>query len=795
MSKYLKIRSLTTGYTFTPGPYIVPEGEGIVVSGSDFIIDGNGASFVSQFDQNEPLPVNKKVFSAGGLIVPGIHYLHSKRFEPEKVFPFVGDAEIICSVQFSYLGDIDALSFFLKERDCDELRKVDNFRQVENGNFPRYTGELSITKIQNQFSFVLQVTVGNNERVIVDDITVTAADGTILWEADPDDHLGNCYNIGFSIYNPAKYTEYRGTAIRMENCRNITLRNFSAKGFSTGLIMKNCENCTIEGNDFSENYNDTEYGWGDGIVEYGGIILKDSHHNILLSNRADKVWNGLSLTRSNGNFVRNNTMSYCSNVCLKMSNACDNAIEDNNFSWGLRIYSGEVHARDSVSCLMENGSNRNVISRNDFSYGGDGIFIRVLNHWCSIDNRFIDNNCSHANNNAIEAWSPRNYYEGNNASDSSYGFWLGGSDETVLLNNIVNKNGGAFQNAPEHFGNAGISVVNGSAEGIIMRSNELRDNHGPGFALGCEAPMRSAHWLIVNNRIHSTRNDDRGYRGNAFYLYKSEHIDIINNLLQNIAGSDLVTGQGVSHIEYQSNADSDAGELLPDPTILAHSNWTQGETINLAVEGAEEDPRWFVDGKEYCGYEAKFILDEPRFYRAFFHARKQLGWHNFYLLPAGRYITAEGAKEGFYRGVTGISGEADFYRAVCNSAEITIDLKWESEISFSKNSFGIFVLFNHEAELSGKGRQLTFVFHSENGDATFKMQYPAQGGFVRSDQRYEFSFFSMLGTNEYPEVSRTESFNPSQVEGVSITAKADNAGMGELILDYPVVCAISEDCN
>jgi len=47
---------------------------------------------------------------------------------------------------------------------------------------------------------------------------------------------------------------------------------------------------------------------------------------------------------------------------------------------------------------------------NDFTHGGDGIFIRVLDHWCSTGNLFEGNDCSHANNNAVEAWSPGNTY-------------------------------------------------------------------------------------------------------------------------------------------------------------------------------------------------------------------------------------------------------------------------------------------------------------------------------------------------------------------------------------------------
>jgi parallel beta-helix repeat protein len=795
MNEYLVNRIFNKSAAFSPGSYLVPEGDGLVISGSDFIIDGNSACLVSQFVKQKPLPVNKKVFTAGGLIVAGTHSLRSKKIIPNKVILNSENKKTSCDVKLRYLGNIELLSFFIKEHESDQIRRVEDFSQIEDGDFPQYSGIIDLEGIRNNFSFVLQVEM-DKESIIVDEITVTTAGGKILWEADPDTHLGNCYNIGFSIYDPASPLEFKGTAITMENCHNVVVRNFSTKGFFTGLIMKNCENCTIESNDFSENYNDQEYGWGDGVVEYGGIVLEDSHANTILQNRAENVWNGLVLTRSNGNTISNNIMRHCANVCLKMSNSCDNEIENNDFSWGLRIYPGEVHARDSVSCLIENGSNRNRVFQNDFSHGGDGIFIRVLNHWCSVDNSFIENDCSHANNNAIEAWSPANYYKDNNASFSSYGFWLGGSDETVLLNNIVHGNGGDFQNAPEHFGNAGIAVVNGSAEGMIVLGNELYNNHGPAFALGCDDPMRTAHWLIADNKILSTLHDKRGYQGNVFYLYNSKYIDIMHNSLRKVAGSELVIGNKGTCIDYKNHT-SDIEEAVPfKPVISGRSFWIQGETIKLTVQGAGENPRWYVDGKKYPGPEAQFTLREPRFYRAYFHAHNQLSWFNFFVLPSGSPISVKALHERngnrFVR-KTGISIQNAFFCSESNSSQITIDLQWEKVISFTKKAFGIFVLFNHEAEVDENGRQLKFVFHSEKGDASFSAQYPSKDGFVTSDQRYKASYFSFLGNKSNRPISMDAGFDPTLVLGVSITAEAAEPGMGELHLDYPVVCADPED--
>ena len=79
--------------------------------------------------------------------------------------------------------------------------------------------------------------------------------------------------------------------------------------------------------------------------------------------------------------------------------------------------------------------------RNDITQGGDGIFIRVLNGWVSRGNVFVENDTSYANNNCIESWSPGNTYIRNKANHGSYGFWLGGSDQTVLIGNEAAFNG------------------------------------------------------------------------------------------------------------------------------------------------------------------------------------------------------------------------------------------------------------------------------------------------------------------------------------------------------------------
>ena len=56
-------------------------------------------------------------------------------------------------------------------------------------------------------------------------------------------------------------------------------------------------------------------------------------------------------------------------------------------------------------------------------------------------NVFVENDTSYANNNCVESWSPGNIFIRNKANHGSYGFWLGGGDQTVPIGNEAAFNG------------------------------------------------------------------------------------------------------------------------------------------------------------------------------------------------------------------------------------------------------------------------------------------------------------------------------------------------------------------
>lgn len=319
---------------------------------------------------------------------------------------------------------------------------------------------------------------------------------------------------GPGLIGDLKSLEQAGVGILLEGCANVTICNLRVRGFATGLVARDAQALWVEDCDFSDNYHNPKHGWGE-LPPRGGVLLERTRQSVLRKNKANRVWDGLHLVESHDNLIEDNDFSHCSNTCAKLWKASRNRFLRNNLSYGIRIdrAAGEVHARDSTCVLMETGSDDNYWFRNDITQGGDGIFIRVLNGWVSRGNVFVENDTSHANNNCIESWSPGNTYIRNKANHGSYGFWLGGSDQTVLIGNEAAYNGrtNGNQNAPEPgFRHGGIVFVSGSSSHTLLSGNWCHHNNGGGIVFRGDvatkgARWRTTHWIVQQNRLEDNR--------------------------------------------------------------------------------------------------------------------------------------------------------------------------------------------------------------------------------------------------------------------------------------------------
>jgi parallel beta-helix repeat protein len=402
---------------------------------------------------------------------------------------------------------------------------------------------------------------------------------------------------------------------------NVVLKNIIAKGWETGLEIHDGKGWTIDNCDFSDNFHDPEFGWGEN-GRRGGIVLENVTDSTIRNCKANRVWDACVLVDSHRNVIEANDFSHTSNTCLKLWHASENIVRGNNFSYGIRIKPNEVHARDSTGVLIESGSNRNRFEGNDCTHGGDGIFVRVLNGWCSVENVFMDNDCSYANNNGFECWAPRNTFIRNKANHCSYGFWLGGSDQTRLIENEASFNGlpTGNHNSPHlpDQSHAGIVFMFGPSSHVLARGNRCVGNHGAGIALigdqGSKGEKWKAyHWVLEGNELQENRW--------GIFVQYADWVTLANNVFINNAVEDVRADLGVSRllrsqmdssnrISKTSNA-TDAG-----PTVIAPKSVVVDQETTFDVELEGNEFLWdFGDGTISRTRRATHAFASPGFYR------------------------------------------------------------------------------------------------------------------------------------------------------------------------------------
>ena len=445
--------------------------------------------------------------------------------------------------------------------------------------------------------------------------------------------------------------DYRGVAVSAKGVSQVTLKNVRARGWETGLRIEGGSGWTVEDCDFSDNFHDPAFGWGEN-GDRGGIVLHGVTGSTLRKNKANRVWDGCVLVDSSQNTLQDNDFSHTSNTCLKLWNSCRNVVRGNVLSHGIRISPGEVHARDSACLLIESGSNDNRFLDNDCTYGGDGIFLRVLNGWVSTGNVFERNDASYANNNCIEAWTPRTIYQANKANHGSYGFWLGSSDQTTLLDNEASYNGdpAGFHNSPHLPGgsHAGIIFMFGPSSHTIARGNVCVGNQGAGIALVGDIDSqgkkwKAQHWIIEQNTLKNNRW--------GIYARYADWVDLAANVFTNNRQGDLRDDGNVTNLTEHP---PDPRIIRPPKAILAGpSSAVVGRSVVFdASRSSDPDGRalhyrWDLgDGQVATAPRVAHVFKAPGFYRVGLTVNNgllsDLGWRDFYAVEEIAEMGTEG---------------------------------------------------------------------------------------------------------------------------------------------------------
>ncbi|MZQ86102.1 PKD domain-containing protein [Paenibacillus sp. 5J-6] len=595
---------------------------------------------------------------------------------------------------------------------------------------------------------------------------------------------------------------YSGIGLLASGISHVTVKNTTIRGFQTGMKVMNGSNWTILNNDLSYNYSDPDYGWGDG-EPFGAIHLESVTHSTIKGNKGNYNWNGLHLKNCEINVIEHNDMSHCTNVCLKLWRSSNNTFSNNNFSYGIRIAPGEVHARDSTSALIESGSNKNRFYANDFTYGGDGVFIRSLNGWVSTDNYFEGNDASYAHNNAWEVWDPGNTFVNNKGNHSSYGFWLGGSCHAVLIGNEAAYNGVRIANAPEPFGNAGIAVVNGSSSHFIMRNNHIHHNKSAGLAIGFKQGYEAYHWIIEQNEI--TDNDTYG-----IYMKHAEWINISANVMANNRLGDVHPDVNVKNVAISSETTQKAA---PQAKVnLLTSQATAGQPISFTasesvdVEGGALVYRWEMgDGTVQEQPEITHIYENPGFYRVALTVSSgllsDLAWYDLYVLPHPDTVLL--AVDAALTQITHVvpdqfasitqdrdnavqKGQSVYLRSASTLTRIRLDISTPDRQLFQLNQatqFAFWMKYHHEmwGGFTQDGLKLRFMQDDQNSIHYLCKAPIFNWSKIASEARYGWSYFQVPLVT----AADAQTFNESSdTWHVKITGNPQFSKLQNVVIEY-----------
>jgi parallel beta-helix repeat protein len=438
-----------------------------------------------------------------------------------------------------------------------------------------------------------------------------------------------------------KPKEFRGTAVSAVGVSGVTIKNLNAKGWETGLKIEDGSDWTIDDCNFSDNFHDPAFGWGEN-GRRGGMLLDRVTKSIIQKCKANRVWDACVLVGCNEITVEENDFSHTSNTCLKLWNSSRNVVLDNNLSHGIRIDPGEVHARDSTCVVIESGSNDNRFVGNDCTHGGDGIFVRVLNGWVSTGNVFEENDVSYANNNGFEAWSPRNTYRRNKANHCSYGFWLGASDQTELIDNEASFNGlpSGHHNSPHlpEAGHAGIVFMFGPSSHTICRDNLCEGNNGAGIAaIGDLDPKnpkwKAFHWIIEQNTLKRNRW--------GLYLQHADWLHVGSNTFVENSKSDVHDAGDVTNLVRLPDADKSSRP--PQANLAGPARARVGQPVRFDASASRDSAsqplqfRWGLgDGTVSTEPRVEHVFAKPGFFRlglTIHNGRlSDLAWRDLYVI-------------------------------------------------------------------------------------------------------------------------------------------------------------------
>jgi parallel beta-helix repeat protein len=365
--------------------------------------------------------------------------------------------------------------------------------------------------------------------------------------------------------------EFFGIAIRVQNGKNITIKNLKGSGYKVVLLARNVEKLTLINCDLSYNYrphlNSTQekedvsdwmsyhHNEKDEWLRYGAAMYLRSCNNFIVKDcKVTGGQNALMLSECNDGMIQYNDFSFNSGIGIGMYRSNRNSVTYNRLIFNVRGYSHGMYNRgqDSAGILVYEQSSNNLFYKNNVTHGGDGFFLwagqTTMDNGqggCN-DNMIRSNDFSYAPTNGIEVTFSRNAIIDNRIFECAHGIWGGYSYETTISNNKFRNN------------NVDIAIEHGQ-ENTITYNVSLRSKEAIKLWSRSEQP---ADWGYAKNR--DTRSRDYAIAFNTFNfcdlvfnLTRTSRLNVFSNTY--VENKELYkTDSSVTDLDMEVNEELDA---------------------------------------------------------------------------------------------------------------------------------------------------------------------------------------------------------------------------------------------
>lgn len=340
-------------------------------------------------------------------------------------------------------------------------------------------------------------------------------------------------------------TGFEGYLIYIENSRNITIKNFSSvKNYYYAVTARLSSELVINDNNFSFNKKDT-LGWISIWTDYtaalgGGVLMRRCTDSELFGNRMVQQNDGIAMYECETVKIHDNVLNWNCGFGIRMNFTNNCTITHNDCSHVNR----KTDPSDCAAILLI-VSNDNVVTNNDLTYSGDGVFLGQYEHSDTPNNNYFGyNDCSYSPHNAIEAtFADGNVYRGNRCNYSDYGLWLGYSFNSLVADNEIIGN---FK--------SGVAVDRGYHNKFVsnlIKGNPLGFELWEGGVIGPYGSQYSHDYEILDNTLEGNQK--------AISSINTEHLVVKDNRFNYNQSNDI-------YLEGQSFNDTITGNTFKSPT-------------------------------------------------------------------------------------------------------------------------------------------------------------------------------------------------------------------------------------